>query len=262
MLFLTVILFLISINISTCQMLNFTLTDQILTTILLTEYNKEIRPALYLNVTVDFAGFEILQIDEAKQIMKTSFIIGQSWNDPRLAWKPTIFNNLTNIRLNLKRIWKPDTIIYNSASGNGFLPINKPFSNAYGNSDGQVKFNTKVLSIKTNCHLNVMNYPFDNQTCEIRLVSFMFYRYVTYEISDKTVQDLEKVFNSVWNVMNISLIPLLTDGVASDIKIVFSLKRKPIYYILNTIFPCFILDICMFSAFYIPFNNQMALSRF
>ena len=42
----------------------------------------------------------------------------------------------------------------------------------------------------------------------------------------------------------------------------FPLARKTLYYIMNTIIPCEILNIIMMIAFFTPFTNQMALSQY
>ena len=208
------------------QVVNFVSTYELLYSNLLIGYRKEIRPSLYVNVSVDFSKFEILKIDEKNKLMNSSCIIEQSWNDSRLTWDPSAFNNLLSIQVDLVSIWKPDLIIYNSVRGDGFLPINKQSSYASVNYKGQVKFKSKALSIQTFCELYSYNYPFDNQTCTIRLVSWMYFRYLTFEISNETINNLANTLNSLWNLTRINLNYILTDGILSDIEISFSLKRK------------------------------------
>ena len=51
--------------------------------------------------------------------------------------------------LNLKKIWSPDTIIMNSADGDGYMKINADFSYVPVYNDGTVYFSTNLIGLKT-----------------------------------------------------------------------------------------------------------------
>ena len=247
-------------DIARCEISDFTATEQQLTKQIFGNYDKATRPDYLVNISFDFYEFEIIDINEKNQMMTSSYIIGQYWSDSRLTWMPTLFGNLSNIRTPLVNIWKPDTIIYNSISGDGFLPLNTEYSYVLIHSDGLIEFYTKVLSFETRCRLNVRNYPLDSQTCEINLLSWMNSNYIAYSLYDFVNSSSLLSNSSIWDVNNITLSTIKGDnGFSIDLK--FFIKRKPLYYMINSVFPCLILSFITLLGFYIPFSNQIALGK-
>jgi hypothetical protein len=61
--------------------------------------------------------------------------------------------------LSLKKIWSPDTIVMNSADGDGYLKINSDFSYVPVYYDGTVYFANSLIGLKTRCALKMSSYP-------------------------------------------------------------------------------------------------------
>ena len=51
--------------------------------------------------------------------------------------------------LSLKKIWSPDTIVMNSADGDGYLKINADYSYMPVQYDGEVYFASSLIALKT-----------------------------------------------------------------------------------------------------------------
>lgn len=51
--------------------------------------------------------------DEKNQIITTNCWLNQNWLDPKLAWEPGKYGNISVIRVPYTDIWKPDVVLYN-----------------------------------------------------------------------------------------------------------------------------------------------------
>ena len=133
------------------------------------EYDKKLPPSNEVNIYVTVLGFLLLSIDEKNQLMISKCNITQLWYDQRLSWDPELFSNTTKIPVPLESVWKPNTIIRNTASSgsDGFLPLNKEYNYAIIYYDGSVTMSIHLTSFQTRCILNIEKYPFDQQKCSI-----------------------------------------------------------------------------------------------
>ena len=172
----------------------------------------------------------------------------------------------------LKHIWAPDTIIINSASGDGYLKINADFSYVSVYYTGDVFFISEVIGLQTRCGLNMRSYPFDSQSCTIRISSWIYGdSRVFYSINDSYIEVSDYTSNPIWtlDIENSGLdltvksdrIPFLNDN-STEIDVIISLKRKPLYYMINSIFPCLILNIVSLILLFMPASNAFAICKF
>ena len=224
-------------------------------------YKKTVRPTDDVIVYISLQKFQLIGIDEKNQIMTSSFHLIQIWEESRLSWDPRSYNNITDIVVPMDTVWKPMTVVLNAANGDGFLPLNKEYSYINIQSDGYVFIITKLISIQTRCNLNVQNYPFDNQTCSIVFSSWPLagsgkkISYSDYRLSINDGNE-SSVNNSIWDITSFS-----NYGIENGYTLKFSLQRKSLFYIMNSIIPCEFLNIIILLAFFIPFANQMALGK-
>jgi hypothetical protein len=79
----------------------------------------------------------------------------------------------------VKRIWKPDVFFSNSKSEepNGALEPNI-LVRIY--PDGNVLFSTR-LTLTLGCPMDLMHYPFDKQSCPLKIASCEFFRSNFYQ---------------------------------------------------------------------------------
>ena len=90
---------------------------------------------------------QIVSVDEKNQIMTTNFHLTQTWNDTRLVWNTNDFNGINIIYAPLKKMWVPDTFIYNTADSDGYIAFSEE-SFAALVSHGRVYFASLNLSVK------------------------------------------------------------------------------------------------------------------
>ena len=103
---------LIIIKLAICS--PFSAIDKNLKMQLFANYSKTTSPDEMVEVNIELVSFYLIDIDEKKQIMTSYSIINQKWNDSRLSWNSSMYN-LTKVSLTLDSIWKPSTIVTNSA---------------------------------------------------------------------------------------------------------------------------------------------------
>lgn len=199
------------IYLSNCQLTPNQTVEQTLVTTLLNGYEAKIRPSELVEVSIAVQLKQIVGIDEKNQVMTSSCYIEQWWEDSRLAWNQSHYNDIQVINLLLKNIWAPDTNILNSANGDGYFKINADFSYVNVKYTGEVYFVTPALSLQTKCALNVTKYPFDSQTCSIILSTWSFSsNKVTYLINDTYIDTYSDYTpHNVWEVSNSSnIVPI------------------------------------------------------
>ena len=236
-----------------------------LTSQLFLGYSKTVRPTDYVVVNVSIYNFQLIGLDEKNQIMTSMCVFLQTWYDPQLSWNPSAYNNITYINVPADLVWKPQTLVLNAASGDGFLAINKESS--YANiRNGNVFLHTPLLTLQTRCPLDVREFPFDTQTCNITILTMpppLQNIWYTIYTADTFADSRAISQNGIWDIgtFNYTNSPYIYGDYryGRGVSIMFSLSRRGLYYIMNTILPCVILDTIVFLAFFIPFANQIAI---
>lgn len=113
---------------------------------------------------------------------------------------------------------------------------------------------------KTSCHIDVSNFPFDEQFCRLKFGSW---RYDGSELnllkwrdfSSKTNTSLE---NGEWEVQNITIerkeivYPCCPNQFFPDVTFIIHLKRRSLFYVVNLIVPNFLIALLGFFSFFIP----------
>ncbi|CAF3381827.1 unnamed protein product [Rotaria socialis] len=241
--------------------------EQTLITSLLNAYNKNIRPEEQVSVSITAALKQILTLDEKQQIMTSSSYISQTWNDDRLSWTPSSSNNIEVVMLPVKSLWIPDTMILNSGDTSGYLTVSD-YSLASVLYTGKVNVILPTLAIKTRCNLYVRKFPFDQQLCTINLTSWSqgANRVIYIENSSEVLDLTEYSEHPLWKLTGTDVILIEAgdrapfESTYNDvISIQLYLERKPLYFMMNGIFACLVLNCVTLLSYYIPFGTQIGL---
>lgn len=248
-------------------------------------YNQKLRPSginsdgdyidqdgtLIIYVTTSLK--QIIGLDEKNQILTSSFFLLLKWFDPRLMWNPDIYG-VNMITVPAAQFWLPDIAIMNAASGSNLIPYS-PNQNIVILSEGLSFLSLSLTSQQTRCKLNVFKYPFDTQTCSIIIGSWLINNDdLKIDVNDTSFLNPNiYIKNPIWeltNVRNFTLIDKtrfeqlneeLEDGQyqSEDIQFDLTLKRNPLYIMINGIFPCLVLNCVVLIAFSLPFSSQVGL---
>ncbi|XP_056397696.1 5-hydroxytryptamine receptor 3A-like [Hyla sarda] len=220
-------------------------------------YNKGVRPKKNwrdtTTVFIEVAINAILELEEKNQIVKSYILYNQSWVDDFLQWDPIQFDNITHIYLPTDSIWTPDIMIEEVVGTAESTDI--PYT--YVNSKGMV-FKSNPMHITTSCSMHIYYFPFDFLNCSLSFRSWLHSTQdinITFLRPPKDMIRLPSENEGEWNL--VSVVPgyhLLTDHNFhfGQIKYHVSLRRRPLFYIVNLILPSILLMIMDIIGFYIP----------
>jgi hypothetical protein len=243
------------------------LGEQTLITSLLNAYNKNIRPDDQVSVDITATIQQIIAIDEKQQIMTSSSFISQTWFDDRLSWTPSSSSNIEVVMLPVKSLWIPDTRILNLADTSGYFTISD-YSLASVYYTGQVYMILPALTIRTRCNLLVQKFPFDRQVCIINLTSWAqaTNRIAYTENSSLVIDTSQYSENPIWALNGTDMIVYhagdrapFEDSYNDVISIQLYIQRKPLFFIMNGIFACLILNCVTLIAYALPLVMQINL---
>ena len=240
---------------------------------LLTNYNKNIRPSNQVNVSVYLQLKQIISLVEKTQILTTTVFVVQAWYDERLTWNSS--NGITYLQLPLKSIWLPDTNIINSANSDGYIPINADFGYASVLYSGDVYFMSPMIALSTRCVLDVSTFPFDTQTCPIKLTSWSFKDSEIFYFPENSFIYLgdDYLNNTIWSLIQTDVQSVDFIGVDAQfwidddtnntlLEFTLTIQRNGLFYMMNSVFPCFLLNIVTLLTFFMPFSNGLGLGHF
>jgi hypothetical protein len=245
------------------------LAEQTLITSLLKGYNKNIRPDDQVSVDITASLQQIVNMDEKQQIMTSSSFISQTWYDDRLSWTPNASNNIEVVMLPVKSLWIPDTMVLNSADGNGYLTVSD-YSLASVDYTGQVYMILPALTIRTRCEVFVRKFPFDKQVCSINLTSWSqgSNRIIYTENGSLDFDTSAYSEHALWKLDRTDIIIIEAEDRApfeytenAVISLQLYLQRKPLFFIMNGIFACWILNFVTLLSYALPFASQISLCK-
>nr|CRZ22632.1 Bm8694 [Brugia malayi] len=249
---------------------------------LLVNYNKHRRPAPEpnkpINIKLKLRLSQIIDVHEIDQIMTCSVWLKQVWTDKKLSWNPHIYGGVSVLYVPYEMIWVPDIVLYNNADSNYNITISTKATLRY---DGQVTWEPPAI-FKTLCQIDVRWFPFDEQQCYFKFGSWTYSenllnlefldgeaRYELEmnengEMNNITIVeegiDLSDYYPSVeWDIMSRiakrrtkNYPTCCSDGTYIDIMFYLELRRKPLFYTVNLVFPCIGISFLTIVAFYLP----------
>uniref|UniRef100_A0A4W6BWD4 Cholinergic receptor nicotinic alpha 2 subunit n=1 Tax=Lates calcarifer TaxID=8187 RepID=A0A4W6BWD4_LATCA len=241
-----------------CQDKTHSHAEDVLFKKLFAGYNKWSRPVPNISdvVIVKF-GLSIAQlidVDEKNQMMTTNVWLKQEWNDYKLRWRPSDYDNVTSIRVPSELIWVPDIVLYNNADGEFAVTH---MTKAHLFHTGKIRWVPPAI-YKSSCSIDVTFFPFDQQNCKMKFGSWTY---------DKAKIDLERIENTVdlnnyWESGEWAIINAVgtyntkkydcCHEIYPDITYFFIIRRLPLFYTINLIIPCLLISCLTVLVFYLP----------
>ncbi|CAF1336558.1 unnamed protein product [Adineta steineri] len=126
-----------------------------------------------------------------------------------------------------------------------------------------------ALAVKTRCNFNVRYFPFDKQVCGISLTSWsQGSNRIQYTENSSEVIDISSYTeHPLWELNGTDMTvdetadrtPFDDDDYDDVITIQLYIQRKPLYFILNGIFACWVLNSVTLLSYTLPFGTQIGL---
>jgi nicotinic acetylcholine receptor len=191
------------------------------------------------------------------------------FKDARLVYDPTLYAGQTSVLIPAKNIWLPDIIIDNSADSSPFLSISEFL---YANVDytGQVSVVFSFTGVATRCLLDFNHFPFDRQACPITVSSWSLSADVLNMTANNTVMLDFYMPNNEWDLKRIdvtkstennsrlaSALPAYSPNL--NVNFILNLQRRPLFFMITDVFPCFILNLLTMISFALPGSSQFGL---
>jgi len=225
---------------------------------LMSNYDREVRPVYNASqkvvVRVGITLTQIFDMDEKNQVMTTNIWLDQEWKDEMMTWDPKDFNGITKLQIPCDKLWLPDIVLYNSADD---------YSKGYFRSLATVEHTGNVFwppptKFRSTCPVNVMYFPFDDQTCDLRLSSWM-YDGTKVDVINRTKDvDLENYMpNGEWELLETRLIRSIKYYPCCPepypyVTVTVKIRRKTLYYMYNIVFPCMMMSTLTVLVFCMP----------
>ena len=132
-------------------------------------------------------------------------------------------------------------------------------------------FRSPAISLSTSCALYVAPFPYDIQTSLIKFTSFSYVdAQIFYSEESSSISIRRYIEHIIWSLVSTSIKSSSFIGVdngfnvsnnTNNTLVLLSLnfKRNALFYMINSVFPCFILNSVTLSTFSMPFANGLNL---
>ncbi|KAK3608581.1 hypothetical protein CHS0354_042570 [Potamilus streckersoni] len=216
-------------------------------------YNKHIRP-IYdqtreIDVAIDFYLTGIIDFDERQEKLTTSGYLLIRWDDYYLQWNQSTYNNLSSIFIPQDNVWKPDVALKNSFAE--YKGLGSSFLYVFVDNRGSVLWQPYVI-LQSTCNVDITYIPFDTQNCSLNFVAWSYTKDQVLLLEGKKGIILnEYEMNSAWTIVSSSAD---TKSESSEATVIFqfSLRRKPLFYVLYIIMPVVMLSVLNVCIFVLP----------
>ncbi|CAJ0578032.1 unnamed protein product, partial [Mesorhabditis spiculigera] len=243
---------------------------------LMVHYNRHRRPAMNpkepTTIKLKLRLSQIIDVAELDQVMTCSVWLKQVWMDKKLSWDPKNYGGVSVLYVPYEMIWVPDIVLYNNAESYYNITISTKATLHYS---GEVTWEPPAI----------FKFPFDQQECHLKFGSWTYadnllkLDLLEHNVSHVTEQneqgemdnvtiavdgiDLSDYYPSVeWDIMSrvakrrSKNYPSCCPGSAyMDIIYYLELRRKPLFYTVNLVFPCVGISFLTILVFYLPSDS-------
>ncbi|CAI5439410.1 unnamed protein product [Caenorhabditis angaria] len=210
-------------------------------------------------ITID--QMKVIDLDEPQELFTTSVNILLEWNDVRLIWKSRDYDGIHSIFVRQEMVWTPPLSFFSASDVKDHRDLDYRIVEVmyYGLISEYI-----TLRLTTNCGLNMIDFPFDIQNCEIHLgissVDFNIYN-ISIDLPESSDENLCNMRNSAWDIVNVSTGSLkmkpvgVFDSRLGVIRVI--LKRNPIFYVYMMILPTFTINMIAIGGVFLKKSTQM-----
>ncbi|XP_046578324.1 neuronal acetylcholine receptor subunit alpha-3-like [Haliotis rubra] len=231
---------------------------------LFTNYTPDVRPLLNqshpLVVDVNFQFMRIHHIDNTQKEFSIRGMLYLTWKDYFLMWKSADFGDLRHYHPKQGEIWTPSIL---NEDGVGNQDVMETTTRRVLYKNGSVVVRVPGY-FSTFCNFDMTNFPFDSQTCNIRLNALDYFaEELTFRPVSKQVTTIGNYKDAEWTV---DWAMLTSDQINiaphrySRISVMFKVVRKPLFAILNIVIPIVTISILSMMVFLVPVESGEKLS--
>lgn len=242
---------------------------------LLSNYNRLIRPVANntetLTVYLGLKLSNLFELNLKSQVMTTNMWVLQKWVDYKLRWDPADYGGVEKLYVPSEHIWLPDIVLFNNADGNYEVTLMTKATVKY---TGEVLWTPPAI-YKSSCKIDVLYFPFDQQSCNMRFGSWTYngfqvdLKHMDQKPGSNIVPvgiNLSEFYLSVeWDILRVPAIrneeyyPCCKEPF-SDIVFNLTMRRKTLFYTVNLIIPCVGITFLTVLVYYLPADSGEKVS--
>lgn len=223
-------------------------------------YDSSIRPYLDVpnapvTVEIDVAMTSVGPVNEIDMTWGSTFFLRQEWTDPRLALRD--YNGTVSLSsYQVTSLWLPDIYFSDGKEErehvvtvpNKFLRISA--------QTGRILYSQRITAI-TNCVMDLQNYPFDRQKCNLTMES---YAYTTsdlvlrWSLSRVATRLLPTAYIPDFTLEKVTIgdcSATYATGTYPCLRATVYFKREIYYYLTDTYVPSLLIVILSWASFWI-----------
>jgi anionic glutamate receptor len=201
------------------------------------------------------------EFDYDKESFRAQLTFRQQWNDPRLSYSASLEDEFLSIT-NASLIWTPDLFFSNALEGSIHTIItNNQLVRIYPN--GNVLFSSR-LSLRLKCNFVSPAFPFDKNTCRIRVASYAFTNSDVFlmwkteaPVQMSSTLNIHGLYTANWN--NSVGSSTTNTGTYGYLEVSFEIRRDTTYYYLMVYIPTSLFVFISYLAFWIKEKNSRCL---
>ncbi|ESO88156.1 hypothetical protein LOTGIDRAFT_219547 [Lottia gigantea] len=207
-----------------------------------------------VDVYVGIAIRQVIELNEPKQILTINAWIRLRWNDCQLVWNASEYGGIDSLVVPFEKIWTPDITLFDNAADElaglkDYRPAVYP--------DGTVNYYFPTV-IDSLCNVDVTYFPYDTQYCPLTFGSW------AYHGNDLNVENRSESgdissfkVNTEWKLSSVPLKRTVSYYSCCPepypaVTFYVTLKRKPLFYVLNLLFPCILITSVAMLGFLLP----------
>nr|KAI8728748.1 neuronal acetylcholine receptor subunit alpha-7-like [Biomphalaria glabrata] len=218
-------------------------------------------PTRAVNMTYNLVLFDVMDIDQVRQLMTVCLYLRVEWTQLYLAWEPSLYNNITKVNIETRSLWTPYLMIVVGFGER--LSLEYP-EWAYVISKGSVLFHFETF-VTFRCSIDFRKYPFDTQTCKMGIIAITELTdpiNIRYNVKEKEFDPTPYVTNGEWRLISYQW-KISND--TNDLSFpMYSIKvqRRPEYYVITIVAPLILASVMMSFVFLIPPGSGEKISFF
>ena len=236
--------------------------------ILLKNYRSDVIPNIQepLNLSLGVAFRAFNNIDQKEGVVISNLWLRYWWNDYNLRWNESYWN-ISSITFRTdpqleSSVWTPDIYLYNTAEN----PLeNLKWSNVVVQANGDVLWSRPGM-MQSTCSFEMTDFPYDRQTCELKLGSWSYTGEQLVLIEGSPSIDITNYqSNEEWLLENVSheinaIKYECCPHEYYDATFTIRLKRLSGYYETNIIIPTFATASLILITILIPWDSGERIS--
>ncbi|XP_052784333.1 acetylcholine receptor subunit beta-type unc-29-like [Mya arenaria] len=221
------------------------------------DYNKMFRPILNQSNAINiYTGLDLVSIQEFNEVEeKISYtgLLYLYWRDELFTWNPSEYGDLKDFYIGVNEIWVPQLMNVNAVKE--IDKLSQDWHSVQAQSNGFMLYIIADI-FTSSCAFDVTYYPWDEQVCSFH---FMPSSYGPGKI--KLLPYYKVVFQTYylpsgsWDLVD-------TKAEADGLSVVFkiTIRRKPMFVIVNVILPLMFLSVLNIFVFLIPTETGERIS--